>query len=151
MADQIITCNPISFPISGMADQVSNSGRRLVGYWLLPLALPLLAHMASWCSVSVELHSMYCIFIKTLFSGLYGGIKILCYLHYFKQANINIIKRFRANVSSAPNSVLLVNANNGDRYTRQQGLLTLKCLSTEENTSSLAGWELQQHGSQLLP
>ena len=45
---------------------------------------------------------------------------MLCYLHYFKLANINVVTRFRKVVSWGPNEVLLVNATSRDQYTRQQ-------------------------------
>ena len=50
---------------------------------------------------------------------------MLCYLHYFKLANINVVTRFRTVVSRAPDEVLLVNATSGDQYTRQQERLDI--------------------------
>ena len=86
------------------------------------MALPVLAHLAQRRSVSRQTpENMRALYIKQFHSrGTYGGVKMLCYLHYFKLRNINVVTRFRKVVSWAPDEVLLVNATSGNQYTRQQ-------------------------------
>ena len=86
------------------------------------MALPVLAHLAQRRSVSGQAPNDLSAFFMNKFHsrGTYGGVKMLCYLHYFKLRNINVVTRFRKVVSWAPDEVLLVNATSGNQYTRQQ-------------------------------